>query len=139
MGYQGGLIQLVIESLWRHLKMATNISQDYQKTVKLYDYEQPQNPESEEDNDRLDDLKEEITYSIQMGAYRMLNNAQDTMNSLNEKGYAPRIADFEDNEGQIWHTVRIGNYTSSELAEVDADILISEDGLDAVVLPSNKF
>ena len=116
-----------------------NISQDYQKIVKLYDYEQPQIPESEESNDRLDDLKEEITYSIQMGAYRMLKNAQDMISSLSEKGYVPRIVDFEDNEGQILHTVRIGNYTSKELAEVDADIIISEDDLDAVVLPSNKF
>jgi len=104
-----------------------NISQDYQKIVKLNNNEQPQNPEAEENNDRQDDLKEEISYSIQMGAYRMLKYAQDMMRSLNENGYAPRIVDFEDNEGQIWHTVRIGNYASSELAEVDADFLISED------------
>ncbi|MCP4621918.1 MAG: AAA family ATPase [bacterium] len=76
------------------IPIVDNRSQDYQKIIKLSDDEQPQNPESEENNDRLDDLKEEITYSIQVGAYRMLNNAQDMMNSLNEKGYAPRIVNF---------------------------------------------
>ena len=54
----------------------------------LNNYEQSQNPEAEENNDRQDDLNEEITYSIQMGAYRMLKYAQDMMNSLNENGYA---------------------------------------------------
>ena len=116
-----------------------NISQEYQKTVKLHEYEQPQIPELEESNDPLDDLKAEITFSIQLGAYRMIKNAQDQITSLNEKGYAPRIVVFEDNEGQIWHTVRIGDYASRALADEDADILVSEDNLDAVVLPSNKF
>lgn len=116
-----------------------SIPQDNQEIIKLYDYKQSQNPKSEEKNDRLDDLNEAISYSNQVGAYLILKNAQGIMNRLNEKGYAARIVNFEDDEGRIWHTVRIGNYASSKLAEEDADILMTEAGINAVVLPSNKF
>jgi hypothetical protein len=116
-----------------------NISRDNQDTVKLYDYKQPKHLKSETRNGRLDNLNEEITYSIQAGAYLVLKNAKYMMNKLNEKGYAARIVKFDDDKGRTWHTVRIGNYTTSELAEGDAEILISEYDINSVVLPSNKF
>jgi general secretion pathway protein A len=116
-----------------------NISHNNQDTVKLYDYKQPKNLKSEIRNGRSDNLNKEITYSIQVGAYLVLNNANYMMNRLNEKGYAARIVNFDDNEGRIWHTVRIGNYSTIELAKGDVEILISEYGIKAVVLPSNKF
>ena len=74
-----------------------------------------------------------------MGAYLVLKNANYMMSRLSEKGYSARIVKFEDNERRIWHTVRIGNYSNRELAKRDAEVLISEIGIKAVVLPSNKF
>ena len=68
-----------------------------------------------------------------------MKNAHDKIATLNEKGYAARIVNFEDSAGQIWYTVRIGNYGSKELAQEDAKILLGQDGVEAVVLPSDKF
>ena len=84
-------------------------------------------------------LNKQNYYSIQVGAFLVLKNAQAKMDRLTQKGYAARIINFEDRQGRNWHTVRIGNYPSSELAKEEADILISEHKLEAIVLPANKF
>ena len=82
-----------------------------------------------------------IAYSLQVGAYLLLKNAQDKVNELNQrqKGYTARIVNFEDSKGRIWHTVRVGNYASNKLAQADAKILNERDKIEAVVLPSDKF
>ena len=46
---------------------------------------------------------------------------------MNVKGYTAQIEKFDGIEGRVWHTVRLGNYTSSDMAKKDADILNSED------------
>jgi type II secretory pathway predicted ATPase ExeA len=69
-----------------------------------------QNRHSEENNGSSGEASRQITYSIQVGAYLILKNAQDKISELNEKGYAARIVDFENSEGRIWHTARVVNY-----------------------------
>ena len=96
-------------------------------------------PSTGENINQPDDLKTQIYYSIQVGAFLVSKNAQEKMKTLIEKGYAAHIVNFEDLEGRYWHTVRIGNYPSRELAKEDANILISEYDLEAIVLPVNKF
>ena len=84
-------------------------------------------------------LKKQIYYSIQVGAFLVSKNAQEKMKTLIEKGYAAQIVNFEDTKGRYWHTVRIGNYPSRDLAKEDADFLTSEYDIEAYVLPANKF
>ena len=97
------------------------------------------NTDTVEKNGLLGEVSKQITYSIQVGAYLILKNAQNKIIELNEKGYAAKIVNFEDSEGRIWHTVRIGNYSSIKLAQEDAKILNEQDEIEAVVLPSGKF
>jgi type II secretory pathway predicted ATPase ExeA len=100
---------------------------------------QIQNTPTEEKNGISGDESRQISYSIQVGAYLILKNAQDKISELNEKGYSARIVNFEDSEGRVWHTVRIGNYASRKLAQDDVKILSGRDEIEAVVLPSDKF
>jgi hypothetical protein len=98
-----------------------------------------QNRPSEEKNGMPGLTSRQITYSIQVGAYLILKNAQDEIGELNEKGYAARIVNFEDSEGRIWHTVRVGNYATRNAAQGDAKILSERVDIETVVLPSDKF
>ena len=98
-----------------------------------------QDTHTEEKNGISGDLSQQTGYSIQVGAYLILENAKDKISELNEKGYAARIVNFEDTGGRTWHTVRVGNYATSKLALVDAKILSERDEIEAVVLPSDKF
>jgi len=127
------------QSLKNHQAESDNINLDEPEKVKPDPSNQIQNTDREETNGRSDILSSQNTYSIQVGAYRLIKNAHDKIATLNEKGYAARIVNFEDSAGQIWYTVRIGNYGSKELAQEDAKILLGQDGVKAVVLPSDKF
>ena len=93
----------------------------------------------QEKNGISGEVGRQITYSIQVGAYLILKNAQDRISELKEKGYAAKVVNFEDSENRILHTVRIGNYNSIKLAQEDAKILKERDEIEAVVLPSDKF
>ena len=100
---------------------------------------QIQNTYMQEKNGISGEVGRQITYSIQVGAYLILKNAQDRISELKEKGYAAKVVNFEDSENRILHTVRIGNYNSIKLAQEDAKILKERDEIEAVVLPSDKF
>jgi type II secretory pathway predicted ATPase ExeA len=115
------------------------IRHDDPEIVKFDATSQIQNPNKDEKDGRLGDISRQITYSVQVGAYLILRNAQDKITILNEKGYAAQIVNFEDHKGRIWHTVRIGNFASREMAKKDAKILYEQDEIEGVVLPSNKF
>jgi hypothetical protein len=116
-----------------------NIKHDETDNERFDANSQIQSRSIEEKNGMSGDVSRQITCSIQVGAYLVFKNAQDKINELNGKGYAARIVNFEDSEGKIWHTVRIGNYASIKLAQGDAKILSERDEIEAVVLPSDKF
>ncbi len=96
-------------------------------------------PDTDQKTSRSNKLAEQIYFSIQVGAFLVSDNARKKMKQLIEKGYAARIENFRDTDGRNWHTVRIGNYPSRELAKADANYLISEYDMEAFVLPANKF
>jgi cell division protein FtsN len=62
-----------------------------------------------------------MTHSVQVGAYRQLENAEQQIERLAAKGYPARMIRFEDSRKRPWYTVRIGDYPGAEAARAAAD------------------
>ena len=78
-------------------------------------------------------------YSIQAGAFLIKDNAIKMASILGKKGYSADIVNFNDAKGRVWHTVRIGDYSSRRVAKQHANDLSSKVGLDSIVRPVNQF
>ena len=81
----------------------------------------------------------ESTYSIQVGAFLVAMNAQQRVNQLKSKGYAPRIMAVTDPQGRIWFTVRIGNFSSLAQAQKQADEFTAREKKASAVRPYNLY
>lgn len=90
-------------------------------------------------NSKLNHLNKPITYSVQVGAFFIRNNAQIMMDSLKEKDYRARIDTFNDPKGRTWYTVRVGKYSSREIAQEKADSIITQEKMDAIVRFSSRL
>jgi cell division protein FtsN len=62
-----------------------------------------------------------MTHSVQVGAYRQLENAEQQVARLAAKGYPARMIRFEDSRKRAWYTVRIGDYPDAVAARTAAD------------------
>jgi|MudIll2142460700_1097286.scaffolds.fasta_scaffold64474_3 cell division protein FtsN len=60
------------------------------------------------------------THSVQVGAYRRLENAEQQVARLAAKGYPARLVPMADSGNQTWYTVRIGDYPTQESARTRA-------------------
>jgi cell division protein FtsN len=76
-----------------------------------------------------------MTHSVQVGAYRQIENAEQQVGRLTAKGYPARVLRFEDSRKRVWHTVRIGDYPDSESARFMADEFTRRERLPSVVRP----
>ena len=58
---------------------------------------------------------------------------------LRKKGYDAQIVIFNDSEKKIWHTVRIGDYPSREIARDYADAFTAKEKRESAVVPVDSL
>jgi hypothetical protein len=80
-----------------------------------------------------------MTHSVQVGAFLYKKNAERTAAILRKKGYEARIVIFKDSQQRVWHTVRIGDYPSSEIAKDYADAFTARETQESAVVPVNNL
>jgi type II secretory pathway predicted ATPase ExeA len=80
-----------------------------------------------------------MTHSVQVGAFLYKKNAERATAILRKKGYKARIAIFKDSQQRAWHTVRIGDYPSSEIAKDYADAFTERETQESAVVPVNNL
>jgi type II secretory pathway predicted ATPase ExeA/cell division septation protein DedD len=80
-----------------------------------------------------------MTHSVQVGAFRSIELAQQLVARLNAKGYSARMVPFPDHRGGRWYTVRIGDHPSREAAQRQADSFTAQEKMESVVRPYNAL
>ncbi len=83
--------------------------------------------------------KPAMTHSVQIGAYLSPENAQQVAAQLHAKGYPARIMKITDAKGRLWHTVRIGDHSSRQAAQAQADDFSRREQKQSVVRPFGGF
>jgi cell division septation protein DedD len=76
-----------------------------------------------------------MTHSVQVGAYRQLENAEQQVARLAAKGYPARMIRFEDSRKRTWYTVRIGDYSDAIAARNAADEFTYRERMPSAVRP----
>jgi type II secretory pathway predicted ATPase ExeA len=84
-------------------------------------------------------ITSKMTHSVQVGAFLIKTNAERIKSLLKKKGYDARIVIFLDSKKRTWHTVRIGNYPSSEIAKKYANAFTSKEKLESAVVPVDSL
>jgi type II secretory pathway predicted ATPase ExeA/cell division septation protein DedD len=87
----------------------------------------------------LPELSSKMTYSVQAGAFRNLNYAEDLVMQLKAKGYPAEIFEKKDSKGRLWHTVRIGDYVTLGEAKAKADKFSALEKMQTAVRPFGKL
>jgi len=80
-----------------------------------------------------------MTHSVQVGAFLIKKNAERITSILRKKGYDARIVIFNDSKKRTWHTVRIGDYPSSEIAKEYADAFTAKETRESAVVPVDNL
>jgi general secretion pathway protein A len=80
-----------------------------------------------------------ITHSVQVGAFLIKKNAERIKSILTKKGYDARIVIFNDSKKRVWHTVRIGDYPSREIAKEYADAFTAKEKRESAVVPVDNL
>lgn len=76
-----------------------------------------------------------MTHSVQVGAYRQLENAEQQVARLAAKGYPARMVRFEDSRKRAWYTVRIGDFPDAIAARNAADGFTYRERMPSAVRP----
>jgi type II secretory pathway predicted ATPase ExeA/cell division protein FtsN len=76
-----------------------------------------------------------MTHSVQVGAFRKLENAVDLIDRLVTKGYSARIVEVADQQGKFWFTVRIGDHPSLKSAAEQARIFMENENMKTFIRP----
>jgi cell division protein FtsN len=79
------------------------------------------------------------THSVQVGAFLEEENAGRIASELAAKGYPAKIVPINDPRNRTWHTVRIGDFPSRELAVRRAAEFSAREQRDTAVRPYNAF
>lgn len=77
----------------------------------------------------------QMTHSVQVGAYRQIENAEQQVTRLAARGYPARVLKIEDSRKRAWYTVRIGDYPDAESARFVADEFTRRENMQSVVRP----
>jgi cell division protein FtsN len=80
-----------------------------------------------------------MALSVQVGAFRRTENAEDLIAQLAVKGYSAQTVEIPDSQGRLWFTVRIGDHPTLESAEKQAGMFMEEENMKAYVRPYNAF
>jgi hypothetical protein len=86
-------------------------------------------------NPMVADSKPRMTHSVQVGAFRRLENAEQAIASLSAKGHPAQLVQITDSRKQNWYTVRIGDFPSIESARARADEFVRRENMQSVVRP----
>ena len=63
---------------------------------------------------RNQNASQETTFSVQVGAFRLKQNAEERQAYLENKGYSARLIILTDFKKRVWYTVRIGTYENRD-------------------------
>jgi cell division protein FtsN len=96
-------------------------------------------PVSSSDYSDVEQGSAPMTHSVQVGAFRSAENAEDLIVQLEVKGYSAQIVEIPDYQGRLWFTVRIGDHPTLEAAEKQAGMFMEEENMKAYVRPFNAF
>jgi cell division septation protein DedD len=77
----------------------------------------------------------QMTHSVQVGAYREFENAEQQASRLIAKGYPAQVLRIKDSRNKAWYTVRIGDYPDAESARFVADEFTRRENMQSVVRP----
>ncbi len=77
----------------------------------------------------------QMTHSVQVGAYRQLENAEQQAARLIAKGYPAQLFKITDSRKRAWYTVRIGDYPDHESARIKAEEFTRRENMQTVVRP----
>ena len=80
-----------------------------------------------------------MTHSVQIGAFLIKKNAEGITSILRKKGYDARIVIFNDSKKRTWHTVRIGDYPSREIAKEYSDAFTYKEKRESAVVPVDNL
>ena len=80
-----------------------------------------------------------MTHSVQVGAFRNKEYAEQLLARLAARGYSAKIVPVEDTRAQTWLTVRIGDYPTREAAKAEAEDFSAREDMETVVRPFGKF
>ena len=80
-----------------------------------------------------------MTHSVQVGAFRRMENAEILIGRLEIKGYSAYVLEISDAKDRIWFTVRIGDHSTLESAEEQARTFMAQENMKAFVRPYNGF
>jgi general secretion pathway protein A len=80
-----------------------------------------------------------MTHSVQVGAFRRIDNAEELIDWLEAKGYSARIAKIPDSQGRLWFTVRIGDHSTLESAQEQARIFSENENMRTFVRPYKAY
>ena len=84
-------------------------------------------------------LPTRLTHSVQVGAFLDEANALKRMESLKKSGYIPRIVSVSGPGGLTYHTVRIGDYPSFEMARQQAEAFTASESTPSAVRPYGAY
>jgi type II secretory pathway predicted ATPase ExeA len=84
-------------------------------------------------------LSPKMTHSVKVGAFLIKENAERIARILKKKGYNASIVRLTNSKGKVWHTVRIGDYPSREIAKQHADAFSAKEQRESAVVPVNKL
>jgi len=74
-------------------------------------------------------------YSFQVGAFLVQTNAEELAATLMARGYDAWVVSDKDQEGRVWHYVRVGRYQGKEEATSAAAAFRQREGVNAVPVP----
>lgn len=78
-------------------------------------------------------------YTVQVGAFRELENAHHFVTQLSERQYRPYLHVRDDPQGRRWHTVRLADFDTRPEAIAAARDFQQRESLDAVVRAKDPF
>jgi len=88
---------------------------------------------------RKQNASQETTYSIQVGAFLVKQNAEERQAYLQNEGYSARLIILTDSQKRVWYTVRIGTYDNREEASRFAKEFSSKEKFAASVRPNDAI
>ena len=80
-------------------------------------------------------VPQEMTHSVQVGAFQSLELAEKLVVRLAGKGYPARIDEITDSQGRLWYTVLIGDYPTLEAAEENARAFAQSENMKTFIRP----
>jgi len=74
-----------------------------------------------------------VMFSVQAGAFRMRDYAEERISLLTEKGFPPRMVERLDSGKRPWHIVHVGRYATRDEAEAAAKTISDTVGIATIV------